>query len=79
MLFEQSEQLYSRPLKPTERRTLLYIYEYCELPIDVILMVVDFCIRYNKSPRQILSICEDWSDNDITTHEQAERVLFSSM
>ena len=31
MLFKQSEQLYSRPLKPMERRTLLYIYEFYNL------------------------------------------------
>lgn len=75
MLFKQSEQLYSRPLKPMERRTLLYIYEFYNLPIDVILMVIDFCIRYNKPPRQILSICEKMSDNNITTHEQAEKEI----
>lgn len=75
MLFKQSEQLYSRPLKPMERRTLLYIYEFYNLPIDVILMVIDFCIRYNKPPRQILSICERMSDNNITTHEQAEKEI----
>lgn len=75
MLFKQSEQLYSRPLKPMERRTLLYIYEFYNLPIDVILMVIDFCIRYNKPPRQILSICEKMSDNNIITHEQAEKEI----
>ena len=75
MLFKQSEQLYSRPLKPMERRTLLYIYEFYNLPIDVILMVIDFCIRYNKPPRQILSICEKMSDNNITTHERAEKEI----
>lgn len=75
MLFRQSEQLYSRPLKPMERRTLLYIYEFYNLPIDVILMVIDFCIRYNKPPRQILSICEKMSDNNITTHERAEKEI----
>ena len=46
MLFKQSEQLYSRPLKPMERRTLLYIYEFYNLPIDVILMV--WCIIWQS-------------------------------
>ena len=73
MLFSQSEQLYARPLKPIERRTLLYIYEFYNLSIDVILMVVDFCIRYNKPPRQLLSICEEMSDDNVNTHEQAEK------
>ncbi len=73
MLFNQSEQLYARPLKPIERRTLLYIYEFYNLSIDVILMVVDFCIRYNKPPRQLLSICEEMSDDNVNTHEQAEK------
>ncbi len=75
MLFKESEVLFKRPLRPIERRTLLYIYEFFKLPIDVILMTIDFCIRYNKSLKQILSICENMSDNDITTHETAEKYI----
>ena len=73
MLFKEAEILFKKPLRPIERRTLLYIFEFYKLPIDVILMVLDFCIRNNKSLKQILTICEYMSDNDITSHEQTEK------
>lgn len=73
MLFLQAETLYKRPLRPIETRTLLYIFEFFKIPIDSILMVVDFCLRNNKSLKQILLICEDMADNDITSHEQTEK------
>ena len=75
MLFKEAEMLYKRPLRPIERRSLLYIFEFYKLPVDVILMVVDFCVRYNKSLKQTVVICEDMSDNDITSHEQTEKYI----
>lgn len=76
MLFEQAELLYTRPLKPSERRNLLYILETTDLPADVILMAVDYCIRIGKATaRYILAVCENWSDCNIITHEQAEEQI----
>ena len=72
MMFKESEMLFKRPLRPIERRTILYIYEFYKLPVDVILMAIDFCLRHKKSLKQIISICEEMSDNDITSHEKAE-------
>lgn len=75
MMFKESEILFKRPLRPIERRTILYIYEFYKLPVDVILMAIDFCLRNNRSLKQILSICEEMSDNDITSHEKAEKYI----
>lgn len=72
MLFKESEMLFKRPLRSAEYKTLLYIYEFLNLKVDVILMVVDFCIKNNKSTKQILKMCEQMADDDITTHEQTE-------
>lgn len=73
LLFSQAEELYRRPLKPAEARNLLYILEITALPVDVILMALDFSIRIGKSTaRYILKVCEDWDDKNIITHEQAE-------
>ncbi len=75
MLFQEAEMLYKRPLRPIERRSFLYIFEFYKLPVDVILMVIDFCIRNNRSLKQIILICEDMSDNEITSHEQTEEYI----
>lgn len=72
MLFKEAEILFKRPMRPIERRTLLYIYEFYKLDVDIILMVVDFCIRNKKSLKQLLLICEKMSDEDLTSHEEAE-------
>ncbi len=75
MMFKEAEILYKRPLRPIERRTIFYVFEFYKLPVDVILMVTDFCIRNNKSLKQLLTICEDMSEKDITSHEQAEKYI----
>jgi len=76
LLFENAELLYGRPLKPLERRNLLYILQNTLLPVDVILMIIDFCVRMDKlSPRYLLSVCEDWADRNINSHELAEEQI----
>ncbi len=78
MLLSEAQALYKRPLKPIETRTMLYIFEYYSLPVDVILMVVDFCIRCNRSLKKIVSMCENMHDNGITSHKQAEQYIKDS-
>ncbi len=75
MLFKEAEMLFKKPLRPIERRTLLYIYEFYKLDVDIILMVLDFCIRNKKSLKQILLICEKMADEDLTSHEEAENYI----
>lgn len=72
-LFESAETLYARPLSAMERRTLLYALQSTLLPVDVILMIIDFCLRIGKaSVNYILRVCEDWAEQEINTHELAE-------
>lgn len=76
LLFENSEALYGRPLKPLERRNLLYILQSTLLPVDVILMMIDFCVRMDKlTPRYLMTLSEDWADRNITSHELAEKQI----
>lgn len=76
LLFENAETLYGRPLKPLERRTLLYILQSTMLPVDVILMMIDFCVRSDKlTPRYLMTLAEDWADKNIVSHEAAERQI----
>lgn len=76
MLFEQAELLYNRPLKPSERRNLLFILETTNLSVDIILMAIDYSLRIDKpSSRYLLTICENWDDNDINSHSKAEEYI----
>lgn len=75
-LFESAEHLYARPLNATERRTLLYTFQSTLLPVDVILMIIDFCLRIGKSSvNYILRVCEDWAEQEINTHELVEEKI----
>lgn len=75
-LFENTETLYGRPLNTTERKTLLYIYQATLLPVDVILMVIEFCLRIDKpSMNYIMKVCESWSEQEINTHEKVEEQI----
>lgn len=75
-LFSGVEQLYGRPLNSLERRVILYILQYTLLPPDVILMIVDYCLREGKaSPQYIQKISEDWAKQEINTHQKAEEKI----
>ena len=74
-LFNEAEKLFARPLKPIERRAVLFAFDYYDLSADVILMIIDFCLRNNQSTKQILSLCENFSDIGIKSHEQAEQQI----
>lgn len=77
-LFEGAEQIYGRPLQSMERRMILYIFEYTLLPVDVILMIIDYCVKIGKStPRYIQKVSEDWADKEINTHQKAEEKIHS--
>lgn len=75
-LFQSAEQLYARPLNATERRTLLYILQSTLLPVDVVLMILDYSLRVGKaSPQYIMKLCEDWNANGINSHQAAEEKI----
>ena len=75
-LFETTEQIYGRPLNTTERKTLLYIYQSTLLPVDVILMIIEYCIRIDRQSIQyIMRVCQDWADQEINTHEKVEEQI----
>lgn len=75
-LLETSEHLYGRPLNLTERRVILYISQSTLLPVDVILMIIEYCIRIDKqSVNYILKVCDDWAEKEINTHEKVEEQI----
>lgn len=75
-LIECIESRISRPLTGTEYRTLSNIIECTNLPVDVVLMAVEYCISIDKmTPRYIEKVCAGWADANINTHELAEQYL----
>ncbi len=75
-LFSASEEMLGRILNHTEHRTLLWLYDYYGLKADVVLMIIDYCKSIDKTNiGYIEKIAVSFHDNNITTHELAEREI----
>ncbi len=63
-------------LTPSDTSTLVYLYDWAGLPVDIILMVLEFCRSIGKtSMRFIEKEAIRWADRGIDTHEKAERYI----
>ena len=71
----------SRPEKPdmkylTQRMTLLMKHEYDGLPVDVLIMLLQYALSVGKcNMRYIEKMAITWSDEDITTLQAAENKI----
>lgn len=71
-LFKHCEKLFGRPLKHNEQRTLMIILEDAGLPVEVALMLIDYCFSVNKAtPAYMRSVALDWVENEIISIDKA--------
>ena len=47
-LAETAQELLGHPVNSTEMRYLIYIYDYFDFGADVILMIIDYCVKLGK-------------------------------
>lgn len=72
-LFRHCEMLYGRPLKHNEQRTLMIILEDACLPVEVAMVLIDYCFSVNKAtPAYMRAVALDWVDTGIITIDKAE-------
>lgn len=75
-LFKTCEGLYGRTLKHTEQNALMVIMEHAGLPVEVTLMMVEYCFSINKSsPANMRNLALEWADKEINTLERAEQEI----
>lgn len=75
-LFTSAELIFARPITATEQKALVSMHEWLGLPVDVILMLIDYCFMINKkSIRYIEKVAVGWADSGIITHELAEEKI----
>jgi DnaD/phage-associated family protein len=71
-LFKSAENIFARPLAYTELNMLLCFFEWYALPIDVIEVMLKYCVDQNKRGKNYLeAVARDWSENGIDTVEAA--------
>lgn len=72
-LFSVAEKMLAKPLTYNEMNIFLGFYDWLQLPIAVIEVMLDYCISNNhKSIRYLEKVAMDWADNEIRTVEEAE-------
>lgn len=78
-LLQETQHFLGRTLDTLESRTLLEIYEYDELPVEVILMIVAYCVPRMKNRRALITmtqrIADDWFAQGVVTASDAEAHL----
>lgn len=72
-LFTLAEKRLGRPLNHMEHRSLLWMQQYLNIPTEVILMLLEYCVSIEKySISYAESIAISWQTEGIVTLEQAE-------
>ena len=72
-LFALSEKRIGRPINHMEQRSLLWLHQYLNIPSEVILMLLEYCISIDKySISYAESIAISWQTQGIVTLSQAE-------
>ncbi|MCI8442328.1 MAG: DnaD domain protein [Provencibacterium sp.] len=73
-LIQEAQVLLGGPISPTATEMLVSLQSYGGMPVEVILMVIQYCVSIGKSNvRYIEKTAYDWIDRGIDTFEKAER------
>lgn len=77
-LLTESSKLLGRLLKYNEIQTIYSFYDYYRLPVDVILILIEHCVKMGKTHlNYIEKAVLDWAENGIDTPEKAyERIEY---
>ena len=75
-LFSMAESIFGNLLTSTQQRGLIYIHETLGLPVDVIVMALQYCVSIGKGNfAYIQKLCGGWADQEINTHARAEEYI----
>ncbi|UZT83207.1 DnaD domain protein [Caproicibacterium sp. BJN0003] len=75
-LMQEAQQILGRLISHGDSAVLLMLHDDYGLPTDVLLMLIQYAVSIGKGNfRYIEKVAINWSDEGITTHEQAEEKL----
>ena len=73
-LLGESQNIMGRPLSPTESTVLASIYQLDGMPVDVLLMLISYCVGIGKATTNYIQRCAvAWLNEGIDTAEAADR------
>ena len=75
-LFYAAETLLGKLLTDVERRMYLGFYDDLGLPVDVICVLLEYCVEKNKKNNNYLrTVAYDWAERGISTADEAEEYI----
>lgn len=75
-LLRESQATLGRTLKNPESETIVSIYVRYEMNVDIILMILQYCVSKGKTGMAYIEkMATDWCERGIDSHEKAEREL----
>lgn len=75
-LLQTASSRLGKAISPGDMETLLYLYDTAGIPIEVILMVIEYAVAQGKTGmRYVEKVALDWADKGIDTISAAEQHL----
>ncbi len=75
-LMQSADEIFGRMTSNSDKETLLLIHEYDGLPVEVIIMLLQYAFSIGKANmRYIEKMAISWADDEITTLERAEKKI----
>lgn len=75
-LMQEAQVILGRPLSHGDSATLLMMHDTDGLPVDVILMILQYAVGEGKGMRYIEKMGINWASEGIDTHEKAEEKIW---
>ena len=75
-LMQSADEIFGRMTGANDKTTLLFIHEYDGLPVEVLIMLLQYAFSIGKgNMRYIEKMAINWAEEEITTIEAAEKKI----
>ncbi len=74
-IFNMAEKYFGKLLTGNDRNILVSVYDWLQLPIEVIAVLITYCSENNKNMRYLEKVAIDWNEKGIDTEEKAAEYL----
>lgn len=74
-LYQKAETIFDRTLSATDASAILSMVDWNGLPVEVVLLLLQYCKDNGKSMRQAEKLAIDWAEHQINTYEAAEAYI----
>lgn len=75
-LLGESQDVLGHPLSPVEGEIIISLYTYYGFPVEVVLMLLQYCVSINKANMNYVEkVAASWAESNINTLERADDAI----